>query len=118
MSQNNGNVNGNTDNVNNHSPRDRDQPSPTLPNLPTHPTLNSLISSSLGEPVSDAPGSDPAVLAAQPEHSAPRIGDPGKRMIGSALGVRHPGLPPRNVNGAANGVADVQRAMGGLVVSE
>ena len=62
---------------------------------------------------------DPAVLAAQPEHGAPRIGDPGKRMLGAALGVRHPGLGPRVINGASgNGVADVQRAMSGLVVAE
>ncbi len=111
------NTNGTTDNNVNNSPRDRDQPSPTLPTLPSHPTLNSLISSSLGD-VADPTVSDPAVLVAQPEHTAPRIGDPGKRIIGAALGVRHPGLGPRAVNGTGNGIADVQRAMGGLVVSE
>ncbi|KAH8099704.1 hypothetical protein BXZ70DRAFT_211379 [Cristinia sonorae] len=102
------------------SPRDRDQPSPTLPNIPSHPTLNALISSSLGGDVAPDPTTlDPAVVVAQPEHSAPRIGDPGKRMLGAALGVRHPGLGPRIINGAgANGVADVQRAMSGLVVAE
>ncbi|KAI1794020.1 hypothetical protein LXA43DRAFT_187902 [Ganoderma leucocontextum] len=99
--------------------RDR-EPSPTLPNLPSHPTLNALISSSLGGDVTpvDPTASDPAVLAAQPEHGAPRIGDPGKRMLGAALGVRHPGLPPRVVGGAPNGVGDVQRMMAGLVASE
>ncbi|KAM5536004.1 hypothetical protein V8D89_010262 [Ganoderma adspersum] len=99
--------------------RDR-EPSPTLPNLPSHPTLNALISSSLGGDVTpvDPTAADPAVLAAQPEHGAPRIGDPGKRMLGAALGVRHPGLPPRVVGGALNGVGDVQRMMTGLVASE
>lgn len=98
------------------SPRDRDQPSPTLPDIPSHPTLNSLISSSLGV---DPTASDPAVLAAQPEHGAPRIGDPGKRMVGAALGIRHPGLPPRVINGpSTHGIGDVTRAMSGLVVAE
>jgi hypothetical protein len=61
----------------------------------------------------------------------PRIGDPGKRMLGAALGVRHPSLGSKPVNGsgspgtspAQNGGVDhtmreVQRAMGGLVVAE
>ncbi|KAI0361100.1 hypothetical protein OH77DRAFT_1391311 [Trametes cingulata] len=101
------------------SARDR-EPSPTLPNLPSHPTLNALISSSLSGDVSpiDPTVSDPAVLAAQPDHGAPRIGDPGKRMLGAALGVRHPGLGPRVIGGAGSSVAEVQRAMSGLVVSE
>ncbi|KAI0673611.1 hypothetical protein C8Q78DRAFT_967775 [Trametes maxima] len=101
--------------------RDRDrEPSPTLPNLPSHPTLNALISSSLGGDVSpiDPTASDPAVLAAQPDHGAPRIGDPGKRMLGHALGMRHPGLPPRVIGGAVSPVGEVQRAMSGLVASE
>ena len=84
-------------------PRDR-EPSPTLPNLPSHPTLNSLISSTLGSPnLDDAPPSDPAILAiggpaigiSESVGSPPRIGDPGKRMLGAALGMRHPGLGPR-----------------------
>ncbi|KAK0481518.1 hypothetical protein IW261DRAFT_1550642 [Armillaria novae-zelandiae] len=97
----------------------RDQPSPTLPTLPSHPTLNSLISSSLGEAVKNVnPPSDPAILANELE-----IGNPGKRMLGIQL------WGPRVVNGgsAANGGAkggvdnvmcDVNRAMGGLVVAE
>jgi len=84
------------------SPKDR-EPSPTLPNLPSHPTLNSLISSTLGSPDLDGgPPSDPAILAIggpaidNPENvGAPRIGDPGRRMLGAALGMRHPGLGPR-----------------------
>jgi len=110
------------------------EPSPTLPNLPSHPTLNALISSSLGDPVTGADllGSDPAISSTslqqpQPQHhemsAPPRIGDPGKRMLGAALGVRHPGLGPRIVGGSgsispANGIEQVQRAMGGLVVAE
>ena len=106
---------------------DRNQSSPTLPNIPSHPTLNALISSSLGPEVV-APTDhahafqDPAILAAQPEHGAPRIGDPGKRMLGAALGVRHPGLGPRVINGGAGntgaGPMDVRGPMGGLIVAE
>lgn len=110
------------------------EPSPTLPSLPSHPTLNSLISSSLGEAVAGSSiPSDPAILTTSLQASTsessggPRIGDPGKRMLGHALGVRHPGLGPRVLSGGggsgSNGVADqtmrdVQRAMGGLVVAE
>lgn len=116
--RNNNNANSNaTVTVDVNTPSPRDQPSPTLPSLPSHPTLNALISSSLGE-VEDTTALDPAVLAAQPEHAAPRIGDPGKRMLGAALGVRHPALGPRVIGGAPNGVGDIQRAMGGLVVAE
>jgi len=106
------------------------EPSPTLPSLPSHPTLNSLISSSLGE--TNILPSDPAILTSSLQHpqptqlgtltAPPRIGDPGKRMLGAALGVRHPGLGPRIVSGSsvspANGIEQVQRAMGGLVVAE
>jgi len=106
------------------------EPSPTLPNLPSHPTLNALISSSLGDSTAgtDILGSDPSISSLQQpqqthEVSAPpRIGDPGKRMLGAALGVRHPGLGPRLVGGGSispnNGIEQVQRAMGGLVVAE
>lgn len=88
------------------------EPSPTLPSLPSHPTLNSLISSTLGSKAEETsnygttPASDPAIVAiggmGDNEHGAsapPRIGDPGKRMLGHALGVRHPGLGPRIING-------------------
>jgi len=115
----NANANGSAEQSSNGSPRDR-EPSPTLPNIPSHPTLNALISSSLGGVASVDPTTlDPAVIAAQPDHGAPRIGDPGKRMLGAALGVRHPGLGPRVVGGGAgNGISDLQRAMSGLVVAE
>ncbi|KAG7099863.1 hypothetical protein E1B28_001667 [Marasmius oreades] len=100
------------------------EPSPTLPNLPSHPTLNSLINSSLGEAVSNpnTTPSDPAILATSlnPEMGGPRIGDSGKRMLGAALGVRHPGLAPRVIHGGPGhqGVDGVERAMGGLVIAE
>lgn len=35
----------------------------------------------------------------------PRIGNPGKRMLGHALGIRHPGLPPRVIAGVKEQVA-------------
>ena len=86
----------------------------------------------------NAPPSDPAILATSPHPvelvgpvGGPRIGDPGKRMLGAALGVRHPSLGPRMLNGSnansthpsqgsnvAHTLRDVQRAMGGLVVAE
>jgi len=101
------------------------EPSPTLPSLPAHPTLNALINSSLGEAVAgSSPPSDPAILAASMHPdigSGPRIGDPGKRMLGAALGVRHPALGPRIIGGQGGvdqAIREVQRAMGGLVVAE
>ncbi|KAJ7109792.1 hypothetical protein C8R44DRAFT_263038 [Mycena epipterygia] len=111
------------------------EPSPTLPSLPSHPTLNALINSSLGEGHHGSPPSDPAILASSmhPDMLAgggPRIGDPGKRMLGAALGVRHPALGPRVISGGSPGTSpsqgggvdqamrEVQRAMNGLVVAE
>jgi len=90
--------------------------SPSLPTLPSHPTLDSLINSSLND--GPSPPTDPAILAMSPQPSAPRIGDPGKRMLGAALGVRHPGLPPRQVGNAEHPMKEIQRAMGGLTVAE
>lgn len=99
------------------------EPSPTLPSLPSHPTLNSLISSSLGDNVHQ--NVDPAILAAGIQGDilagGPRIGDPGKRMLGAALGVRHPGLGPRVFNGAGGpgmNSRQIEKAMGGLIVAE
>jgi hypothetical protein len=90
--------------------------SPTLPSLPSHPTLDSLINSTLVD--GSAPPADPAILAMSPPTSGPRIGDPGKRMLGAALGVRHPGLAPRQVGNAEHAMKEIQRAMGGLTVAE
>ena len=67
---------------------------------------------------------DPAIVSTSLDGQAaggPRIGDPGKRMLGAALGMRHPGLGPRMVNGGSGphqGLRDMQRAMGGLIVAE
>jgi len=111
------------------------EPSPTLPSLPSHPTLNSLINSSLGDVHHGSPPTDPAILASSmhPDLLAgggPRIGDPGKRMLGAALGVRHPALGPRVISGGSPGTSpsqgggvdqamrEVQRAMNGLVMAE
>jgi len=108
-----------------HSPTIGREPSPTLPSLPSQPTLNSLINSSLGDVAGIATASPDAHGPSLPlEGQGPRIGDPGKRMLGAALGVRHPGLGPRMVNGGTASPAmdstmrDMQRAMGGLVVAE
>ncbi|KAF8482091.1 hypothetical protein DFH94DRAFT_734963 [Russula ochroleuca] len=90
--------------------------SPSLPSLPSHPTLDSLISSTLTD--GSSPPTDPAIVAISPQTSAPRIGDPGKRMLGAALGVRHPGLAPRQVGNAEHSMKEMQRAMGGLTVAE
>jgi len=111
------------------------EPSPTLPSLPSHPTLNSLISSSLGDVHQGSPPTDPAILESSmhPDMLAgggPRIGNPGKRMLGAALGVRHPALGPRVISGGSPGTSpsqgggvdqamrEVQRAMNGLVMAE
>jgi len=100
------------------------EPSPTLPSLPSHPTLNSLISSSLGEAVArDAAGipsslSDPAILATSLQTDlagGPRIGDPGKRMMAAALGVKHPSLSKGTSPG---GIEQLQGAMGAMAVAE
>jgi len=95
------------------------EPSPTLPSLPSQPTLDALISSSL------SPDLSPEAETA----SAPRIGDPGKRMVAHSLGVRHPSLGQRRHSGddirgsggpggADHALREVQRAMGGLSVAE
>lgn len=121
------------------------EPSPSLPSLPSHPTLDALISSTLANGQGGLVPSDPAILTTSLHdqtalvsngNAGPRIGDPGKRMLGAALGVRHPGLAARGLNGSAGNsgsgspssaspapvdhqaLRDVQRAMGGLVVAE
>jgi len=106
------------------------EPSPTLPPLLTHPTLNALINSSLGDTAGGPALNDPAIVSTSLHQqtqsadlvSGPRIGDPGKRMLGAALGVRHPGLVHNRMsNGSGAGghtMRDMQRAMGGLVVAE
>jgi len=102
------------------SPTAAREPSPTLPTLPSHPTLNSLINLSLGEGLHDLTVDSATVQTSldSPPGGGPRIGDPGKRMLGAALGVRHPGLGPRMANGGANPDQNLQRAMSGLTVAE
>jgi hypothetical protein len=101
------------------------EPSPTLPNIPAHPTLNSLINSTLSEmspqSSSDAPSlpslSPPAPsvpIVPDERGTPPKIGDPAKRMVGHALGVKHPGIAPR----ASGGNNDLQKAMSGLTIAE
>lgn len=65
--------------------------------------------------------------AVEVHSTPPRIGDPGRRMVGHALGIRHPGLTPNRApspnsspvtgGGADQAMREVQRAMGGLTVS-
>ncbi|KAG6380830.1 hypothetical protein JVT61DRAFT_5216 [Boletus reticuloceps] len=108
--------------ISEHSPKITGrEPSPTLPSLPCHPSLNDLINSAVSH-------EDPAILHAE---GPPKIGDPGRRMLGAALGVRHPALGPRVMNGNFTGggspvsaprgtfdstMRDVQRAVGSLIV--
>jgi len=98
------------------------EPSPTLPNLPTQPTLNSLISSSLSssEQLSDAsttsggPGDGNGNAS-----SGPRIGNPGKRMLAHSLGRRHPNLA-RSASGEDlhARVRELQKGLHGISVTE
>lgn len=90
------------------------EPSPTLPSLPTQPTLNSLISSSLS--------SDHLTGLASGESRqgmAPRIGDPGRRMVAHSLGVRHPGLS-RSLSGdeLSARMKDLQKESQALSITE
>jgi len=104
--------------------------SPTLPNLATQPTLNSLINSSL----SDVESPDSVAVNTSLENGTnassthdstpPRVGDSARRMVGAALGVKHPGIAPRGSpekrgDGVAGGeIRSLGNAMGGLVIAE
>jgi len=78
------------------------EPSPTLPSLPNHPTLNSLISSGLNdlstplELKEEAPtysgGGGGGLSGGVSMGNGPKVGDPGRRMVGHALGIRHPNV--------------------------
>ncbi|KIJ26848.1 hypothetical protein M422DRAFT_272056 [Sphaerobolus stellatus SS14] len=119
-------------------PRDH---SPTLPNVPAHPTLTSLINLSLSpngpageentaelfvptsagnaavpivQPRSGSGSSTPSdgqQQQSQTQVHPPRIGDPARRMMGHALGIRHPGL------GGGDALGKVQRSMSGLTIT-
>jgi len=111
------------------------EPSPTLPNIPNQPTLNSLISSTLSEisptdhPSPELEQDEVKIISGTPglsgSASAPKIGDPGRRMVGAALGIRHPGLGHRSVSsGGSTGVSadqalkEVQKALATVSVSD
>jgi hypothetical protein len=84
--------------------------SPTLPNLPSHPTLNALITSaspqlSAGEVAEENSGGEG-------DRAGPRIGEPGKRMVAAGLGVRRPSAS------ADKALSEVQKALGGVAIAE
>lgn len=85
-------------------------PSPTLPSLPSHPTLNALISSSLNDLT--PPGQTTEGTSYIGSESAPRVGDPARRMVGHALGIRHPGIGK-----ADSGIKEVEKSMGGVAIT-
>lgn len=100
-------------------------PTPSLPTLHKQPSLNELVEgtnkltignrhsggegddvSSEGEKLSENAYnrgiSTPPDGRISPGKTAtpPRVGNPAKRMLGAALGIRHPALPPRVIAGA------------------
>lgn len=92
--------------------------SPTLPNIPSHPTLNALITSaspqlSAGD-VAEEGGSGGE------ERGGPRIGEPGKRMVAAGLGVRRPSASAgsKNAGSADKALNEVQKALGGVSIAE
>jgi len=92
------------------------EPSPTLPNLPTQPTLNSLISSSLSSDHMPPPVN---AESAVPSGVPPRIGDPGRRMVAHSLGVKHPGLS-RSLSGdeLSARMKDLQKGAQTMAIAE
>lgn len=124
------------------------EPSPTLPSLPSQPTLDALINSSLSgssTPTTVAPSSSTntnvntntntsASESEPPVQTGPnlRMGDPARRMVAHSLGVRHPGLVQRRHSGedvstgrAGSGgggvgspLAGVEGALGRLTVED
>jgi len=87
------------------------EPSPTLPSIPSHPTLNSLISSGLNHLTPTGEQSEAASLMTQSATGSvpPKVGDPARRMVGHALGI------PFKKN--ENGLKDVEMSMGGLAIT-
>lgn len=92
------------------------EPSPTLPNLPTHPSLNALISSSLNDltPPGEVPEAGGYIEGA-PVHGGvpPKVGDPARRMVGHALGIRHPGIASTRAEAA---VKELEKGMAGVAI--
>jgi hypothetical protein len=87
-------------------------PTPSLPTLHKQTSLNDLAEGVGGLSIQGHERTDgmpfdlyhdregmhtPPESATHPTKTAtpPRIGNPGKRMLGHALGIRHPSLPPR-----------------------
>jgi len=89
------------------------EPSPTLPSLPSHPTLNALISSGLNDLTPPGEGPEAASYVTENGSSAaPKVGDPARRMVGHALGIRHPGI------GKGDGaIKDIEKSMGGMAIT-
>lgn len=87
------------------------EPSPTLPSIPSHPTLNSLISSGLNNLTPPGELSEAASLMTQ-SGLPPKVGDPARRMVGHALGI--PFKSPAKNEG---GMKDVETSMGGLAIT-
>jgi len=86
------------------------EPSPTLPSIPSHPTLNSLISSGLNNLTPTGESSEAVGLLTQSTVMAPpKVGDPARRMVGHALGI------PYKKN--ESGMKDVEMSMGGLAIT-
>lgn len=82
------------------------EPSPTLPSLPSHPTLNALITSTLSDMTPPENGMDNGSGGLPP-----KVGDPARRMVGAALGIRHPSISPSKSQ-------DLQKAMNGMTIAE
>lgn len=86
------------------------EPSPTLPSIPTHPSLNALISSSLNDLTPPAEASEAGGfmdVASAGSGAPPKVGDPARRMVGHALGIRHPGITRPDVKELEKGMAGV-----------
>jgi len=102
------------------------EPSPTLPSIPTQPPLHTLIPAALTSPDAVASFTDSASETTNPSppppppHASapPRIGDPGKRMVGHALGIRHPGIAPKSApTTTEQTVKEVTAGLGGLGIA-
>ncbi|KAG8902051.1 hypothetical protein FRC01_009675 [Tulasnella sp. 417] len=85
------------------------EPSPTLPSLPTHPSLNALISSSLNDltPPGEVAEDGSPISTGLP----PKVGDPARRMVGHALGIRHPGITSARAD-----VKELEKGMAGVAI--
>ncbi|KAG8834755.1 hypothetical protein FRC17_007261 [Serendipita sp. 399] len=88
-------------------------PTPSLPSLRDQSAINPIVEGVAKLGIHGRTGSSPGediVPSDSERHSdgarngfrtPPKIGNPGRRMLGHALGIRHPSLPPRVIAGAA-----------------